>query len=663
MRRFVHTPVVRKLFPDPLRLLQRVDPQWLLVPMLAFAVLWRGGKGLEMTWLLTGVSWLLVCEGWLRRGRSATPIILWSCAIGLLVWTALAYGASSTRNYGLDEVLRDGSCLLLFLWMIRSSARDDAYRDLLLGRIVGVLATAALCAALIGAVVYLVQPVDRFVGTFFDHRFHTDYWPNAWADFLLLAWPLGAVRVAAARTGPAKRFHAVVLGILVGALLLSFSRGALIAAAGQCVLAGLLLGRRAYRHLGTPLFVTAIVAIAAFFAMNLLRSPFHAVQDTAARVTFTAADGTTSVDEREQFWRQALTLAHEKPLLGWGPYSFRFVQPRLQEGVLATSDHPHNVVLKLAMERGLPAAIAFVALVGTVLLIGAWNVVRPSATLTPSGRGVLLAFLLASAGVIAHSLIDYNVQFVGIALPLWLLLGGIAGLTLSSHPCIASRGWVRAAEVLLASMLLILALWETPPMLLSSLGRHADALGRTAEALSWYDAASSQRLSRDLHISRAQLLYRESKFAEAATVLDGFFRGNAQDGRAWTLLAQIRMAQGDVPKAILAYQEAYARAKYNDLRVLIGLIRAKQAGGEAADLAQRKEEFIGVVQAFASAIEQNAHFIALGPNVEAFRDVTDTLTGVYPDQEALLAVLSARVERKAHEERERLASRAPGWMW
>ena len=659
----VHTRSVRRVSFDPLRLLQRIDPQWILLPLLAFAVLWRGGKGLEMTWLLTGATWMVVCEGWLRRGRSVTPLLPWLAAIALLVWTVLAYSFSSTRNYGLDEVLRDGSCILLFLWMIRLSAAPGPPRDALLGRIVGVVTAAAFCAALIGIAVYMLQPVDRFVGTFFDHRFHTDYWPNAWADFLLLAWPLAAVRVAAATTGAAKRFHAVVLGLLVGTLLLSFSRGALIAAAGQCVLAAMLLGRRAHRHLGTPLFVTAVVAIAAFFAINLLRSPLHPVQDAAARATFTAADGTTSVDEREQFWRQSLALAQQKPLFGWGPYSFRFVQPLLQEGVLATSDHPHNVVLKLGMERGLPAAIAFTALIGTALVVGAWNVLRPRVSSTPAGRGVLLAFVLAAAGVTAHSLIDYNLQFVAIAAPLWLLLGGIVGLTLPSYVCVDARPWMRTVEVLVASLLLAVALLETPPMLLSSLGRHSEARGDTSAALQWYDAAAGQRLSRDLHLSRAQLLYRENRFAEADAALTDSFVLNAQDGRAWTFRAQIAMAQGDVPRAIDAYTQAYARAKYNDLRVLLGLIRAKQAGGESAELLGRKEEFMAVIRAFARAIDQNAHFIALGPNIEAFRSVTDTLTAVYPDQEAELAVLSARVDRKGQEERARLESRAPGWLW
>jgi O-antigen ligase len=52
-------------------------------------------------------------------------------------------------------------------------------------------------------------------------------------------------------------------------------------------------------------------------------------------------------------------MSWERPMIGFGPGTFRFVQPQLQHEVLATSDHPHNVFLKLAMERGWPAATFF----------------------------------------------------------------------------------------------------------------------------------------------------------------------------------------------------------------------------------------------------------------------------------------------------------------
>src|SRR6185295_13667108 len=102
--------------------------------------------------------------------------------------------------------------------------------------------------------------------------------------------------------------------------------------------------------------------------------------------------------EREDFWHQAIALAQEKPLLGWGPYSFRFIQPHVQKSVLATSDHPHNVFLKYAAERGVPAALFLLVIVAWALLAG----IRSSKKSNDGSVPIKIFFVVGVAGVIAH---------------------------------------------------------------------------------------------------------------------------------------------------------------------------------------------------------------------------------------------------------------------
>src|SRR5205085_2079694 len=98
---------------------------------------------------------------------------------------------------------------------------------------------SAIIAAVVGVSVYIFQPVDRFVGTFFDFRFQTDYWPNAWAEFLLLAWPLLLLWLQPWRK-KLRPLRLVLFGFVFGTLFLSYSRGAFLTFIGQLALLGLL---------------------------------------------------------------------------------------------------------------------------------------------------------------------------------------------------------------------------------------------------------------------------------------------------------------------------------------------------------------------------------------------------------------------------------------
>ncbi|MBI1934512.1 hypothetical protein HYS30_02490, partial [Candidatus Peregrinibacteria bacterium] len=201
---------------------------------LPFSILWKGGKSLGTTWLLVAVAWLCTLAAWARRDRSPedaalrTPPKLWVPLMLFLLWTFISYLTSSTGNYGLDEVLRDSSLVLLFLWMLRESSRN-AYGAPLALRCLQVLIVSTVVAAFLGILVYVFQPVPRFVGSFFDWRFNTDYWPNAWAELVLMVWPL-----VWAITWNLASFMGT--GFLLATLFLSYSRAAYVAFGLQVLL-------------------------------------------------------------------------------------------------------------------------------------------------------------------------------------------------------------------------------------------------------------------------------------------------------------------------------------------------------------------------------------------------------------------------------------------
>jgi O-antigen ligase len=687
--------------------LYRFALAYALPALLGFCILWKGGKSLEAVWLLTGTAWLLTLSYVRVRGRGlGAPLALWA-TLGLFVlWTIASYLQSSVGNYGLDEALRDGSYFLLFFWLMREARAEGSG---IASRLLGIIAWGAGIATAVGIAVYTLQPVNRFVGTFFDWRFQTDYWPNAWGDFALLTWPLLLwMAVMDRKTGRARAPKAMVLrlagvGIVLGCFFLSYSRGSFLAFIGQIILMAALAklfiilpllaqakGSRMLKMLrlffarkslkGTVgmgmagAILTLLVALGTFQAVNLARGGFFPVQSVVEKATFTADEGSSSIDERAQFWHQAWALSHEKPLFGFGPYAFRFVQPRLQEGVFATSDHPHNIVLKAALERGWPAAalhilaMLFIAWTGLAYLWKArGRLLKQSDAILGVSLPVwshalfMIALLTALGGTLAHSMIDYNLQFVANGLLFWIeaaLVVAIGGaLTKAKNRRQAS------VEVLLASVLMIAAILEGRYLVISSIGRHAEAGGETAKALAWYELSKPEWFSRDMHLSRAHLLLSEGMPDEALRALNDSFAVNKEDARTWLLKAEAEEVKGNAQEAMKAYQKALELGKYNYIDALRGYIATARRLGDKEALKTIEARYGTLLEEYAAAIMANTHFIALTPNVESFAEVMDQMSVLMPAKAAKYQEMKRKAVSHAKEERGRLSARTPGLLW
>jgi O-antigen ligase len=643
------------------RLSLRSSFEHALVIAIGVAILWKGGKGLEATWLLPFLPLLGALSLWVNSKKNSTPAVAWPAWLlaGLFIaWSVTSFVFSETRNYGLDEILRDLSLTFLWLQIIRMAPTP---REALAQRVIDAIVYSVICAAVIGLVVYVCQPVARFVGTFFDPRYHTDYWPNAWAELLLLAWPLSLWK-AWQSEGRKRWVWFVFLGLLLGSMLLSYSRGAFLAMVGQVIILAAALWwlvppkRRDLRAAALSAATVAAVAVIAFGAGNGLRGFLFPVQDLGAKVTFTADEGTSSIDERASFWRQAWSFAAEKPLFGHGPYSFRFLQPRLQDAVYATSDHPHNVWLKLAMERGWPAAIFWTLLVLISLGAAIARVLRErELTWVPLAA-------VGVTGVLAHLLIDYNLQFVGIALPFWLLLALMAApFTWKKAPQRISLAQ-NAVELLVVLLLICVTVREGVYLFSSSLGRRAEAHGDSAAALQWYEASAGSWFPRDLRLSQAAIALDAQRLDAASGAVATYLAENDQDARAYSLRAAIEEAAGQRAAAAVDLERAFAWSKLNDLGVLRRWMALSRLDRSLPALPAK--EIAEVMLAFHQAFMQNSHFVLLGDNVEDF--VAICAQAEAADKEGIRAFCRDRLDEVVAETarvRAELEARQPGRLW
>ncbi len=668
----------------------------LLLLLVGGSILWRGGKSVDATWILGSMSLMVIFSailsplaravGITKRESSAhsltVPFGIWGLLLFFLLWSGVSYITSSTRTYGLDELVRDTSCVLLFFWIVRhagnhrtNSLADGFFR---------VIAFASALAVMFGLAVYIVQPVNRFTGTFLDWRFHTDYWPNAWAQYVLLAWPIVALLAMRVTTTIQRSLYTAIVGLLLGSLLLSFSRGALIAFAGQLVCLSLCIFflivrdarvfksvREQWKRVFFMIGAITLVALSLFYGANALRSERYDVQSVSDKIAFRAAEGTSSIDERSQFWQQALALSFERPLTGYGPYSFRFAQPHLMADVFATSDHPHNLFLKLAAERGWPAAISLFTFFIVLIVISFWYLLTNRMNDWTIGNDAqTIALLLAVLGVLAHNLIDYNLQFVGIAVSLWMILALLSLQFAHVRPISRasyvhwriSRIFFRVERVMIA-LLLLVVLWEGSFLVISSVGRHAEAAGDVRTALNWYERSSHEWFSRDLLLARATLLGQQGLLDASDEVLALSLQENSVDARAWRLRAELSLRRNEPAIALRYSTHAYELGRYTDLGILRVLIEAALASGEKEQLIVRKIEFDALFSAYARAIVQNTHFIALGGTPEELQRIAGHLGRLFPNDAERYIDIAADAFAHAEVERTSFRARPAGLLW
>jgi hypothetical protein len=138
-------------------------------------------------------------------------------------------------------------------------------------------------------------------------------------------------------------------------------------------------------------------------------------------------------DPRFGLWQIAVGLIQERPWLGWGLGSFKFLYPsRLIDPGYPYIAHPHNFGLMMATEVGLPTMLLFFAVIGAMCYSGvkAYQAI----TWRSPEKSVLLACLLACLGSFAYALFDTTLFDVRINLLNWTVLAVLTGLGLPQPP-------------------------------------------------------------------------------------------------------------------------------------------------------------------------------------------------------------------------------------
>jgi tetratricopeptide (TPR) repeat protein len=345
----------------------------------------------------------------------------------------LAYGLSALA---LPAMLQEGRDLwgwilqLLLAWAITSLLLEQLPQRR--GWLLPALSGSAVLTALYGLGIWSVSAAQGHPDARLSATFGL---PNAYAGYLLVAWPAAAVVFLQSRTRLARLFWGVGVLLLLAAFALTYSRASwyvlvlqLVGTLGVIVLSALAERRKTKdERRSAPPWLWAAAPFALLAALTLLPS-------VRSFIAHAADFGGYSMQGRLRFWEAALAIWGDYPLLGIGPGAFGFVYPHYQRDIVFYSIDPHSWPLHLLCELGVVGGLLALGIaVGTVLWVKrVWSISkgwapvlaravemdnRPAQGPAPAEMmGALprleAALLIAAVvGSLAHAAVDFDYTF------------------------------------------------------------------------------------------------------------------------------------------------------------------------------------------------------------------------------------------------------------
>ncbi len=267
----------------------------------------------------------------------------------------------------------------------------------------GAVAVIALAQAFFGADIIAAEGVGRVRALYGS--------PNNLALYLERVLPLLAVMAVFGR-GRRRMVYAVLAAVTLPALVLTFSRGALLLGLPAALLfVGIVRGGRTLRVALAGLGVGLLAAVAAF-------------SQGAARLgdLLNFESGTSFL--RLKLWRSAVQMALDHPWLGVGPDNFlylyrtRYVLPSAWQEL--NLSHPHNIVLDFWTRLGLAGLLSGAWLLAATATAG-WRQYR---TLVDGPvRWMTLGLLAGLVAGLAHGLVDNSLFLVDLSFFFFLCAG------------------------------------------------------------------------------------------------------------------------------------------------------------------------------------------------------------------------------------------------
>ncbi len=540
-----------------------------------------------------------------------------------------AFIGSPIQNIGWSEVMVMAAGVgIFFIAQTFSEKERRDFAHLVLG--------LALAAATLGLAQYIFRSENRIAGPFFDASFKPNYWPNAFALMILTCWPL-ALTIDVNKTFEleltkkriivfefATVLKVIAITMLIAALILTFSRaGFLVFILQLIVIAWLTRGtikniisqifsraKLSLQNKRSLIFIvmTVILVVATVSALQFVRTNLttNSTNSFAAKASFAGTEQQTSVLERWQFMKGAISLTFEHPWLGSGPFSFRYIYPKIQSDFLAVSDHPHNWYLKIALEEGVPAALMFIALLVLIMYIR-------RDIFTQNGITFSGAIVVALMGPLVHNLVDYNMNFLTNQILFWTFLGffisgkSIAGRAGNSHSATLAE-LVKASKTphstpIWPSILAAGILFTGTAFLfegLSSITHHYE----------------NTQFSRNHFFDEARYAVSQADAEKGISLMEHHLSLNPYDAYAWNYLGQVQERKNP-ESALKSYENAIRNDPANSFNFYVNYVKTAKRLKKTNTETYKKitEKAHAFLLTYPEKVLADIHFTAKSENV------------------------------------------------
>jgi hypothetical protein len=200
-------------------------------------------------------------------------------------------------------------------------------------------------------------------------------------------------------------------------------------------------------------------------------------------------------NNRLEWWGEALDVAADRPVGGSGAGTFALARRRHRSNAIPVAE-PHSVPLQLLADLGV-VGLALGLVVAGGAIVGARGALR---RLTGRDRAAAAALACLVLAYGAHSLVDYDLDFLAVSAPMLVALGALLA---AGRPRATVRagvpGLVAVAAVAVAGILAV----SLPALATREVDRAVEALdaGRLADAV---DAADRARRLNPLSLAPLQ---------------------------------------------------------------------------------------------------------------------------------------------------------------
>jgi O-antigen ligase len=248
------------------------------------------------------------------------------------------------------------------------------------------------------------------VAPLFTGDFVFSNYPNTFANFMLFVIPYYLLQIKF--FSKSFYFDKILIALNLVLFFLTWSRAGFVAFIVYLalLLALSLVNKRIFVNLKKYLTFVVLILVLTFsmaYSLNKL-SPYS--YDIAKRVNSEDVASKESLNNRFDFYSASLKLIKDKPFFGFGSGSFQYVYPRYQTQLLALSDHPHNIFLKIMVENGLISGLLFLSFVVSLWVKSIFHFTK----IQDSEKFTYFTLFSAFTAMLVHNLLDYNLNFVAI---------------------------------------------------------------------------------------------------------------------------------------------------------------------------------------------------------------------------------------------------------